>query len=137
MESTHRELLRSNRRDICLVDFSAPTVAEKLFDLKIFTENDKNNVSTEEKDLRQKEKLLDILVKRGPKAFQAFLDICKEMSIIKLYEILGGDLTEINKNEIQEDIPMPSQPGSLFVCFYLNFVHVYIFFTVNREVLAI
>ena len=106
MESRDRDFLRSNRREICLIDFSAPKVAAKLHELGILSKNENEMISAEEKDLRQKERLLDILPRRGPKAFAKFIETARELRILKLYQILGGDPALYGSDE---DTKVPSE----------------------------
>ena len=98
MNTKDREFLRTHRKDICLVDFDAASVSKKLHEENVFTKNDAETVSSEEKDLRQKERLLDVLPRRGPKSFDSFIKAAKDLKIYKLYELLGGDDLQINKN---------------------------------------
>jgi len=98
MDTKEREFLRINRRQICLVDFDVVNVAKKLFQKKLLKQNDVESISIEEKDLRKKEKLLDILPRMGPKAFMGLKEVVKELKISKLYEVLGG-----NPNDLKEE----------------------------------
>ena len=101
MDEKDREFLRFHRREICLVDFDAVTVAKILHEKSILTANDVDVISSEEKDLKQKERLLDVLPRRGPKSFSTFVKSSKELKLVKLYKILGGDVSKL-ETDIKE-----------------------------------
>ena len=79
MENSNRDTLRQNRQDL-LKDMEAKRVASRLYSRGIFNEEDKDEVNSKSTPLEQGECLLDILPKRGPKAFRAFCDVLHELS---------------------------------------------------------
>lgn len=71
MDKRHKNLLRRNR--LALVqDLEAIRLLNYLFQEEIFSENDLDSVKVERTRTSQAEMLLDILPRRGPKAFDAF-----------------------------------------------------------------
>lgn len=93
MEEKHRNLLRTNRMAICLFPFDADLLAEKLQQKKVLFETDKNFIYSEKDDLKKKEKLLDILQKRGPSAYSNFLDALDDIGIKNIRSLLNGNIT--------------------------------------------
>ena len=83
MEQSHRELLRKHRMDLCS-EMNAELIAKDLLEAKIFTLADKNSITFERDPLKRNEKLLDILPKRGPMAYQTFLDILNKLNLSHL-----------------------------------------------------
>lgn len=71
MEKKHKELLRRNR--VTLVqDLEALRLLNYLFQEGTLSENDLDTVKAEKTRSAQAEKLLDILPRRGQKAFDVF-----------------------------------------------------------------
>ena len=71
MEKKHRDLLRRNR--VTLVqDLEALRLLNYLFQEGTLSENDLDTVKAEKTRSAQAEKLLDILPRRGKKAFDVF-----------------------------------------------------------------
>lgn len=103
MDVKDREFLRSHRKEICLVDFDAASIAKNLQQKKIFNANDADGISSEEKDLRQKEKLLDLLPRRGAQSFSSFVESSKELKLFKLYAVLGGDISTLEGDEENQE----------------------------------
>ena len=79
MEQSNRDTLRKNRQGL-LKDMEAKRVASRLYSREIFNEEDKDEVNSKSTALEQGECLLDILPKRGPKAFRVFCDVLHELS---------------------------------------------------------
>lgn len=79
MEQSNRDTLRKNRQNL-LKDMEAKRVASRLYSRGIFSEEDKDEVNSKSTALEQGECVLDILPKRGPKAFRTFCDILHELS---------------------------------------------------------
>ena len=79
MEQSNRDTSRKNRQDL-LKDMEAKRVASRLYSRGIFNEEDKDEVNSKSTALEQGECLLDILPKRGPKAFRVFCDVLHELS---------------------------------------------------------
>ena len=92
MEQEHRDLLRINRIAICSYDFDIKLLVEILHRNKILTDTDKNIIFCEE--TKSKGKLLDILPKRGPNAYNGFLNAIKELNLSGLSSLLNGDVDE-------------------------------------------
>jgi len=79
MDDSDREILRKNRQGL-LKDMEAKRVASRLYSRSIFSEDDKDEVNSKPTAIEQGEHLLDILPKKGPKAFRAFCDVLHELS---------------------------------------------------------
>ena len=79
MEQSDRDTLRRNRQDL-LKDLEAKKVASRLYSRSVFSEEDKDEVNSKSTAYEQGEYLLDILPKKGPKAFRAFCDVLHELS---------------------------------------------------------
>lgn len=79
MEQSNRDTLRKNRQNL-LKDMEAKRVASRLYSRGIFSEENKDEVNSKSTALEQGECVLDILPKRGPKAFRIFCDILHELS---------------------------------------------------------
>ena len=103
MDVKDREFLRSHRKEICLVDFNAIDIAKNLQEKKILNANDTDTISSEEKDLRQKEKLLDLLPRCGALSFISFRESAKDLKLSKLYVVLGGDVSLLEVEEHQDE----------------------------------
>lgn len=87
MEEKHRKLLRSKRMDLAR-DLDGELVASHLFSQGIFSEEEKDLVQSIATLQQKNEKLLDILPKKGPTAFDAFCDILKELNMNHLEMLL-------------------------------------------------
>lgn len=71
MDKKHRDLLRKNR--ISLVqDLEASQLLSYLYQEDILSENDRDSIKAEKTRGAKAEKLLDILPRRGKKAFDVF-----------------------------------------------------------------
>nr|AAZ95018.1 caspase 3-like protein [Anemonia viridis] len=79
MEQIHRDALRSNRQAL-IQDLEASKIASNLYGTGILDENDKDKVNAGDTNADRAEKLLDILPRKGPKAFNAFCDALKDIS---------------------------------------------------------
>ena len=79
MNDEHREILRK-KRDKFLRDLDAKRAASKLYSRDIFSEEDKDEVNAKKTNYQQREEVLDILPRKGPKAFLVFCDILHEIS---------------------------------------------------------
>lgn len=79
MQDSEREALRKNRQAL-LKDLEAKRIASRLFSKAIFSDEDKDEVNSKETKNEQGEALLDILPRKGPKAFNTFCDILHEVS---------------------------------------------------------
>ena len=90
MEEKHRKLLRSNRMDL-IRDMDGERVASYLYSSEILSEEDRELVNAEATPQRKNEKLLDILPKRGGKAFTAFCDTLRELKLFHLEVLLRHD----------------------------------------------
>lgn len=73
MEKRHRDLLRKNRITI-VNDLEPKDILGHLYQEGIISPDDMERVKAEKTRLEQAEKLLDILPRRGPKAFTVFCD---------------------------------------------------------------
>lgn len=79
MEQIHRDALRFNR--IALIrDLEASKVASNLYGAGILDENDKDFVQTKATREEMAQTLLDMLPRKGPKAFNAFCDALIDIS---------------------------------------------------------
>lgn len=72
MDTAHRNLLRKNRLALS-EDLDAKTATSYLYSEDIISEHDKEDIETAKTQRDKSEKLLDILPKRGPHAFEVFL----------------------------------------------------------------
>lgn len=90
MEEKHRNLLRSKRMDL-VRDMDGDRISSHLYSQDIFSEEDKELVNAETTPQRKNEKLLDILPKRGDKAFNVFCDTLKELKMFHLEILLRSD----------------------------------------------
>lgn len=73
MEKKHRELLRRNR--VALVqDLDAKQLLNYIWQEGILTDNDVETIKVESTRNARAEKLLDIIPRRGPKAFDVFCE---------------------------------------------------------------
>lgn len=71
MDKKHKDLLRKNR--VALVeDLEATRLSNYLLQEGALSENDLESVKAEKTRTAQAEKLLDVLPRRGPKAFDIF-----------------------------------------------------------------
>ncbi|KXJ20965.1 caspase-3 [Exaiptasia diaphana] len=79
MEQIHRDALRSNR--VALIrDLEASKVASNLYGAGILDENDKDTVQAKSTREERAQTLLDMLPRKGPKAFNAFCDALIDIS---------------------------------------------------------
>lgn len=79
MQEEDRKTLRSNREAL-LRDLEAKRVASLLYSREIFSEEDKDSVNAKSTPAEQREEVLDILPRKGPKAFNAFCNVLNEVS---------------------------------------------------------
>ena len=79
MQEEDRKTLRSNREAL-LRDLEAKRVASLLYSREIFSEEDKDSVNAKSTPAEQREEVLDILPRKGPKAFSAFCNVLNEVS---------------------------------------------------------
>ena len=79
MQDSDRETLRKNRQGL-LKDLEAKKVASRLYSREIFSEEDKDLVNAKSTATEQGECLLDLLPRKGPKAFRVFCDVLHELS---------------------------------------------------------
>ncbi|XP_074616337.1 uncharacterized protein LOC141875832 [Acropora palmata] len=93
MNDEHRELLRK-KRDKFLKDLDAKRAASKLYSRGIFSEEDKDEVNAKKTNYQQREEVMDILPRKGPKAFLVFCDILHEIS-----EHLEAELRPVQEEE--------------------------------------
>ena len=78
MNDKHREILRK-KRDKFLSDLDAERAAYKLCSRGIFSEEDMYEVLAKRTSYQRSEEVLDILPRKGPKAFLVFCDILREI----------------------------------------------------------
>lgn len=71
MDKKHKQLLRKNRITLAQ-DLEATQLLNYLFQEEGLSENDLESIKAEKTRRTQAEKLLDILPRRGPKAFDIF-----------------------------------------------------------------
>ncbi|XP_067055303.1 caspase-3-like isoform X4 [Acropora muricata] len=93
MNDEHRQLLRQKREKF-LRDLDAKRAASKLYSRGIFSEEDKDEVNAKKTNYQQREEVLDILPRKGPKAFLVFCDILHEIS-----EHLEAELRPVQEEE--------------------------------------
>lgn len=79
MEQIHRDALRTNRQAL-IQDLEASKIASNLYGTGIFDDFDKESVNAGATSSDRAEKLLDMLPRKGPKAFNAFCDALKDIS---------------------------------------------------------
>lgn len=79
MQDSDRDTLRKNRQAL-LKDLEAKRVASRLYSREILSEEDKDIVNSKPTSTEQGEYLLDILPRKGPKAFRVFCDVLHELS---------------------------------------------------------
>ena len=77
MEKSDRDSLRKNRLDLCR-DLDAKQVTQFLYSKDILSEKDKQEIDAKNTQRERSEELLDILPRRGPNAFKAFLEFIAE-----------------------------------------------------------
>ena len=77
MEPVHRDILRKNRMDITR-DLNVDQATSYLYSASILSENDRDEILALKTQQAKSEKLLDVLPKRGPKAFGKFLEFMNE-----------------------------------------------------------
>lgn len=92
MQAKHRESLRKHRLELCRgMDNHSKSVVTQLVDRKIMTNTDEQILIREVSSVKQNEKILDTLTKRGPKAFHTFIEILNDMGLNQLTTLLLGD----------------------------------------------
>lgn len=79
MQEEDRKALRSNREAL-LKDLEAKRVASLLYSREIFTEEDKDSVNAKSTPAEQREEVLDILPRKGPRAFSVFCNVLHEVT---------------------------------------------------------
>ncbi|XP_073235075.1 caspase-3-like isoform X2 [Porites lutea] len=79
MQEEDRKALRSNREAL-LRDLEAKRVASLLYSREIFSEEDKDSVNAKSTPAEQREEVLDILPRKGPKAFSVFCNVLHEVT---------------------------------------------------------
>lgn len=79
MQEEDRRALRSNREAL-LKDLEAKRVASLLYSREIFTEEDKDSVNAKSTPAEQREEVLDILPRKGPRAFNVFCNVLHEVT---------------------------------------------------------
>ncbi|XP_028399666.1 caspase-3-like isoform X2 [Dendronephthya gigantea] len=77
MDKSHRDILKAKRMDLAR-DLDVNTAVSYLYSQSIFTENDKDEILALKTPQERSEKLLDILPKRGPEAFDVFVKFLDE-----------------------------------------------------------
>jgi hypothetical protein len=79
MEQIHRDALRTNRKAL-IQDLEASKVASNLFGAGILDEQDKDLVQSKVTSRERAETLIDMLPRKGPKAFNALCDALMDIS---------------------------------------------------------
>ena len=79
MQEEDRKALRSNREAL-LRDLEAKRVASLLYSREIFSEEDKDSVNAKSTPAEQREEVLDILPRKGPRAFSVFCNVLHEVT---------------------------------------------------------
>ena len=79
MQEEDRKALRSNREAL-LKDLEPKRVASLLYSREIFSEDDKDSVNAKSTPSEQREEVLNILPRKGPKAFSVFCNVLSEVS---------------------------------------------------------
>ena len=113
MDDKHRSLLRSNRMDL-MRDLDGERVASYLYAQDVFSEEDKEIVNAELTPQRKNEKLLDILPKRGAKAFNIFCDILRELKMFHLEILLRNN--ERGSGLIEQGLDVEDRSGMRVSC---------------------
>lgn len=79
METSDRDTLRKNRQAL-VKDMEAKRVASRLYARDIISEEDKDDINSKTTSTEQGECLLDLLPRKGAKAFRVFCDVLHELS---------------------------------------------------------
>jgi len=101
MEDKHRELLRSNRIDLAR-DLDGDLVASYLYARRVFNDGEKDRVQSASTRLGKNEKVLDILPRKGPTAFDSFCDILKELGMTHLEMLLRAPMSNDEGYDIED-----------------------------------
>ena len=104
MNKAHKKLLLRHR--LALVeDLDTEDVCGLLFQNRVITENDSELIAAEKTRRQRNEALLDLLPRKGPKAYGRFLEVLRETGIYgHLVDLLDSGLTIPGRNA-------PSIPG--------------------------
>lgn len=87
MEDEHRDLLQKHRTSL-EKDLEPAKVASQLFSKGIFSADDKDEVTSKATTFEKNEALLDKLPRKGPKAFNTFCDVLKDIGATHLEQLL-------------------------------------------------
>jgi len=79
MQEEDRKTLQRNRQAL-VKDLEAKRVASLLYSREIFSIDDKDEVNAKATASEQRETVLDILPRKGPRAFRVFCDVLEEVS---------------------------------------------------------
>lgn len=83
MEAAHKEVLRTNRLELSAQLLVDETIVPFLYQEKILTEHNVEDIESQITDRKKCLKLLDILPSRGPRAFDAFLRSLDDFSWVR------------------------------------------------------
>jgi len=100
METKHREILRNKRMVLCQ-GIDSQLIIKSLSASNILAKNDLDILKTKTTNLNKNEKLLDILPKRGSKAFDAFVEALK---LNKKAFILGDQYVTSRTDEKENEV---------------------------------
>eukprot|EP00794_Sanderia_malayensis_P016964 gene16964-18673_t len=114
MTEEHRKLLQKHRMDL-LRDMSGDRVASALFSMEIFNENDMQEVKAEKTPREKNEKLMEILPRRGSKAFNAFCEALREVSLSHLEVLLRNEDKSAALHKQEADVEEKSAVDGRFV----------------------
>ena len=103
MESKHREILKSNR--VYLLDNLQPNaMVDHLMESKLLSEDDLEELRSERKTKEKIRFLLDKIPRKGPDAFDKFIDVLKktdqEYIANKLLEGISANAGWLHSSEV-------------------------------------
>ena len=98
MEEKHRQTLKKNLYKICR-DLNGKKATIFLYAEDILSEQDKCDIKSEKTHHDLNDAFMDILPKRGPKAFDVFMEFLKQEQV-HLHDILVTSLEGISHNTV-------------------------------------
>lgn len=110
MEDADRRTLQLNRVFLVKNIANPDDIAEGLYSREIFTEGMKDEIEVEKLREKKVRKLLDVIPRRGPDAFVAFLDVLLETKNEHIANHLKSGISVQNKSNHQQDEPEEDLP---------------------------
>ncbi|XP_075690372.1 death domain-containing protein CRADD-like [Rhinoderma darwinii] len=103
MDPQHQDILRRLRLELCSQGLADGLVPQYLFQERIITSDQLEDITSQATSQRRAMKLLDILPTRGPKAFEVFLESLSEFPWIRI------KLDQICKeNPVEKTVDLPN-----------------------------